>query len=122
MLGKRGQEELSFWAFSLVMAAVVILSLAFLIKEWGNRELFEKEYVTRDLALVLDALQMSPGDVELSFKNKFATDFSSGKVSVGIGLDDRSSTYTPVLETSGGQTEADLLIEKKDGRITIKNA
>ena len=122
MLGKRGQEELSFWAFALVMAAVVILSLAFLIKEWGNRELFEKEYTTRDLALVLEAMQMSPGDAELNFKNKFATDFSSGRVSVGVGLVGRSSMYMPILEVGDGHTEADLLIEKKGDQITIKNA
>jgi hypothetical protein len=70
-LGKRGSEaatvQMLFVAIGLLLALILCGSLIKKVYDDVTGTTFEKNYVAREIALSLDALYASPGDIEYNY-------------------------------------------------------
>ena len=97
-MNKRGVEErLYLWAFYLLL--IVILTAIFLsyINQEAKGEAFNKRYLARDIALLVNTLYASPGDISVKYS------FEEGVYSVSIGEIDnkykvRVNTVTGIIK------------------------
>ncbi|MBI2655904.1 hypothetical protein HYX06_05790 [Candidatus Woesearchaeota archaeon] len=86
--GKKGiSDEVFFNMFELVLAGIVIFSLYNFINDVSKQTIFEKNYLARDMALLINTLYTAPGDVSYTYnenaaKSKFIYGFSPNKVEV----------------------------------------
>lgn len=95
--GKRGQSTVVDTVMTVagfVFAAVVVLSLLNKTYQDLEGETFEKKYVARDLALVLDAVYAAPGDVEYAYtmdKYKYVIEIKEGFVYAKKSADEKDA-------------------------------
>ncbi len=94
-MNKKGVETQYFRMFEIIMVAIVVLGILLFAKGVTESTDLEKEYLSRDLALVLDTIYASPGDVSYTYylnKNKLDVAIQDGQVKVSEnGL--RPATY-----------------------------
>lgn len=101
ILGKKGQDtsvQTGMIAAGIVFAGIVVLSLLGKTVQDLNGETFEKNYVSRDIALIMDAIYASPGDIEYAYIMK---------------------DYKYVIEIKGGLVYAKKSPAEKDGLAGI---
>ena len=87
-------HELFFNVFELVLASIVLLSLLYFVNDIAKQTIFEKNYMARDIAVLLNTLYAAPGEVTYNYNEKveyFSFDFSNNEVKV-YGKDDKEST------------------------------
>ena len=86
--GKKGiSDEIFFNVFEIILAIIVIVSLLNFINDVSEQTIFEKDYLARDMALLINTLYTAPGDVSYTYnenapKSKFIYEFSPNKVEV----------------------------------------
>lgn len=97
-MNKKGMEErLYLWVFYLVL--IVILTAIFLnyVNQEAKGKAFNKRYLARDVALLVNTLYASPGDISVKYP------FEEGVYSVSIGEIDnkykvRVNTITGIIK------------------------
>ncbi|MFH2019890.1 MAG: hypothetical protein ABIJ34_00600 [archaeon] len=86
MLHKRGQtNEVLWWLINLFFLAVILMSILYVINSLLNNNNFEKRYLAKDLALVMNNLHSAPNNVFFVYtENEFDFDvrFEKNKVTV----------------------------------------
>lgn len=86
--GKKGQYaniELWFLVAAFILASVAGIDLFRDASNALDRTLLEKNYVARDLAMAVEAVYASPGDIDYTYNlgsYRFKIDFGGGKVFV----------------------------------------
>jgi hypothetical protein len=77
-------EVILFAAFSLVFAALVVFGQFHVVTNILDASALEKNYLARDIALVLDAVYAAPGEVTYSYEltGKFCVDVENSRVYV----------------------------------------
>jgi len=80
-------NELFFNIFELVLAFIVILALFNFVNGVVKQTIFEKDYLARDLALLVSTLYAAPGQVTYSYNenskdSSFVSAFMQNKVEV----------------------------------------
>ena len=80
-------QELFFNIFEVVLAFIVILSLFYFINDVVKQTIFEKNYLARDLAILVNTIYSAPGDVNYDYKEnsdkfQFVFNFTPNKVEV----------------------------------------
>ncbi len=94
-MGKRG-EAYSTGELWLLIGAFLLASFAGLdlLKDTSariNGTLLEKNYIARDLAMTIEAIEASPGDITYTYNlgtYRFYVDLSRGKISVKESFDE----------------------------------
>lgn len=68
-LKKRGDIDTTvfLWVFTLILLAFVIVTLVAFIEESANSTGFKKSFITRDVAVLVNTLYLSPGDAFVSY-------------------------------------------------------
>lgn len=96
-MGKRGNVKQFFVMFEVVFAAIIVLGMLLFVKGITESTDLEKEYLARDIALLLGTVYASPGDLSYTYyipKNKLDIEISEGKVIVSdSGLRPASYNY-----------------------------
>ncbi len=84
---KRGQFKLSLWTIiELMLFVIVALLFISMIRDVQDNTLFEKTYVSRDMALMANTVQSVPGDVTVYYSQpnfdigNFSYDFTDNLV------------------------------------------
>ncbi len=146
MLRKRGGLSKSkagmthdqfFIIFDLILAGVVFTSLLFFINGIKDNSIFERNYIARDTALLLNTLYAAPGDVSYLYKeplqgqgkSNLLLEFSQGKAT----LTDINKKGQPIWypfgmnkeiplsqATFSSEDKNGLLFEKSHSGINIK--
>ncbi len=64
-MGKRGQKQLVMHTLTgLVVAAILVIHILLILKSVSSSNALEREYLAKDLALLLDTAYASPGEIE----------------------------------------------------------
>ncbi|MBI2580769.1 hypothetical protein HYV85_03075 [Candidatus Woesearchaeota archaeon] len=140
--GKRGVEgvtAIGFLIIGLLFAGIV--SLGIVERAWSDikGETLEKNYIARDIALLLDAVYASPGDLEYIYSMKgykYVVEIKNSKVTVnkpggkeqnaafyayfdgGVKEEDKlNARFFPIPENPAPML---IVIVKKDGVVSIK--
>ena len=83
---KRGMShDIFFNVFELIVALIVAVALLSFVTDVAEGTIFEKNYIARDLSLLVDTIYTAPGDVEYTYvenTNRFIVDFSESKIKV----------------------------------------
>lgn len=134
--GSEGQTVLVYMAFGILAAVLVILGIMDKSLEDIKGETLEKNYIARDVALVLDAVYAVPGDLEYAYSErsyKYVVEFSEGRVFVKKNAGDRNIGVYGFFD--GGLTGKDklkgvfvpnniapmaLIFVKKDGIVSVR--
>jgi len=77
--------ELFFNVFELTLAAIIAIALFSFVSDVAEQTIFKKNYLVRDLALVVNTLYASPGDVIYNYDEditEFKLKFSENKITV----------------------------------------
>ena len=86
--GKRGTEGQSvsiYMAVGILFAGFLLLGIVNKSLEDIKGETLEKNYIARDIALVLDTIYAVPGDLEYAYSEQdypYVVEFNGGRVSV----------------------------------------
>lgn len=133
-MDKKGTDErLILWIFYSVIAMVILLATMAFVNNAFSKTGFDEEYYARDLAYTLDLVFAGLGDVEYVYSIEDAKfDFFIGlvdgesKVVVGkslseLGRGDGSKNYRYNSKQEFGKFDkpGELVIEKKEGKVTI---
>ena len=101
-MNKKGMETQYFRMFEIIMAAIVVLGILLFAKGVTEGTDLEKEYLSRDIALLLDTIYASPGDVSYTYyldKNKLDIQIAKGQVIVSEnGLRPATQAYAEDAE------------------------
>jgi len=117
------QTKIYFMIAQLVLIAVVLLFFMMYITGIANDTLLEKNYFSRDIALLIDTAYAAPGNLEYKYpgnmgKYDFTVGFSKYKVSVGEEKSDITVLYS-VMEDTEMELEYKELAFKKDEKLKI---
>lgn len=86
--GKEGMtHDLFFNMFELVLAAIVIIALINFVTDAVSKSIFEKNYLARDLALLVNTIYSAPGELTYNYEQsldnyQFEFDFRQNQVLV----------------------------------------
>ncbi len=102
-MNKRGMEErLYFWIFYFVVLIIVLLGLFTYVNNIADKITFDQDYLARDLALILNTVYASPGNIEVSYsipkKSGFLFIIGDGLVIVRKGNDVLNEKSYPYQE------------------------
>lgn len=110
MYGKRGEAQSTAEVWLLIAAFLIAAFAGFdILSDTAKRldtEFLERNYIARDLALAVDALLASPGEITYTYNlgtYNFYVDFDNDKISVKDGFTDtKPATYgiTGIAEKS----------------------
>jgi len=80
-LKKKGDIDTTvfLWAFTLILLAFVVVTLVLFIEDSANNTGFKKSFITRDIAVLVNTLYLSPGDAFISYQ------INEGGYRIGIG-------------------------------------
>ena len=86
-LGKKAQVEHEFYYIIAQMFLIVLIAVALFtfIDDVADQTLFEKNYLSKDIALIVNSIYASPGDVSYTYPGdikNFIIDFKPGQVYV----------------------------------------
>lgn len=91
--GTEGQTVLVYMAFGILAAGLIISGIVNKSLEDIKGETLEKNYIARDIALVLDAIYAVPGELEYAYSErsyKYLVEFGEGRVFVRKSAGDRN--------------------------------
>jgi len=66
---KKGQQELLFLVFQLLLIAIVFLSLLAFVKQYEDNTIFEKIYLSRDISLIISTIEAAPGNLFYNYSH-----------------------------------------------------
>lgn len=132
--GKKGiTHDLFFNVFGLLLAFIVALALFNFVNDIIKQSIFEKNYLARDLALVVNTLYAAPGEVVYIYgedTDKFIIDFTGNieedynKVSVYLEEESNRNIFYLFAEDknmpfqykilSSGEEELEIIFHKSD--------
>ena len=133
-MNKKGMEErLYFWIFYFVVLIIILLGLFTYVNNLAGKITFDQDYLARDLALVLNTVYASPGNIEVSYsipkKNDFLFIIEDGLVIVRQGNDVLNERSYPFQEDTYVESNlgdglklndpAVILFSKKDNVLEI---
>jgi len=134
-MNKKGMEErLYFWIFYFVVLIIVLLALFNYINNLSDKSAFSQDYLARDIALILNTVYASPGDIEVSYSIPEKTDFvfviGDGLVivrKIGDVLNERSYPYQEDKYVENNfddglkiKDSVAILFSKKDNVLNVK--
>ncbi len=92
---KRGQYIVVYLLIGLVISAMIVVALTTLVRSLGTDSTLEREYLSKDLALLLDTIYGSPGDLEYfySIPERFHISISNNLVTVKDNVRRAESSY-----------------------------
>ena len=98
-------HEIFFNVFELVLAFIVVLALFTFVNDVAKQTIFEKNYLSRDLAILVNTVYAAPGDLEYTYnenagKSIFIFDFKPDKIEI-YGQEEKESSvhvYYPFAE------------------------
>ena len=116
---KRGfTHEIFFHVFELVMAAIVLVALFYFINDIANQTIFERNFMARDLTLLLNTLYSAPGDVSYEYKASLADlnfDFAKNKVEISnIQGKESTKAFYPFAKNKNMQFQDRELVYNKE--------
>ena len=79
------EKDFFFTAFDMILAVVVLYALFSFVSGVGKETIFEKNYLSRDVAIMLDTISAAPGDVSYKYTENvgdFAFDINQNAVLV----------------------------------------
>jgi hypothetical protein len=83
---KKGLSHTIFFnVFELILAFIVALALFNFITDIAEQTIFEKNYLVRDLSLLINTLYAAPGEVVYNYTedvSKFTLDFTVSKITI----------------------------------------
>ncbi|MBI4452422.1 hypothetical protein HY637_03260 [Candidatus Woesearchaeota archaeon] len=85
---KKGMsDELFFTIFEVILVAIITVALYNFITDVSEKTIFEKNYLARDMALLINTLYAAPGEVSYAYnedttKFKLIYKFSPNKIEV----------------------------------------
>ncbi len=123
--GKKGiSDEVFFNIFELILAGIVIFSLYNFINDVSEKTIFEKNYIARDMALLVNTLYAAPGDVSYIYnedtdKFKFVYGFMPNKVEVYEKEEalQQNHPFYPFAENKKMMFDYGTIEYKEDSRI-----
>ncbi|MBI2133338.1 hypothetical protein HYU11_01510 [Candidatus Woesearchaeota archaeon] len=128
-MGKRGQYIVVYSLIGLTIAALTVIALTSLVTRLGSDTTLEREYVSKDLALLLDTIYASPGDLEytyslpehfqISIGNHLVTVKDAEKRAKSTHYYASSHEFNELKFSSDGAPRA-IKITKKRNEIAIK--
>lgn len=94
--GKKGGivHEQFFNIFEIALAILILLALLKFIYDISNKTIFEKNYMARDLAILLNTLYSAPGEVRYDYSENIeglVFDFAGNKVEILTKKDEEST-------------------------------
>ncbi|MBI4453244.1 hypothetical protein HY636_01230 [Candidatus Woesearchaeota archaeon] len=96
-------HDLFFNIFELVLASIILLALLYFINDISEQTIFEKNFMARDLALLINTIYAAPGEVKYNYNENmegFIFDFSDSKVEIKRKQDDESANvFYPFAKT-----------------------
>ncbi len=126
---KRGVVKQYFVMAELLFVGIVVLGMILFSKGVSEGQDLEKNYLARDIGLILTTIYASPGDVRYTYyleKNEFEIEISKGQVKVSEnGL--RPVTYSYAEDetmqnpTAKLQKPNQLTFVKKGKEITVES-
>jgi hypothetical protein len=132
-MNKKGTEErLYFWVFYFVVLIIILLGLFNYVNNLADKTTFNQDYLVRDIALVLNAVYASPGDIEVKYsvpENDFIFIIENGLVTIkeeGDVLNKRSYSYQEDNYVESNLDDVELkspkviLFSKKEGILNVK--
>jgi len=102
-LGKKAfSHDLFFDIFELFLVVVIVLALANFIADVADQTLFEKNYLARDVSILIDAIYAAPGDVAYLYDEKTtAYQFNIAKSKVTVNKDKEQATPNAIYYLFG---------------------
>ncbi len=119
-------HSMFFTLFEFLLAFIVLLALFQFVAQNAEHTLFEKNYLSRDFALLLNTIYAAPGDITYTYAEgtqKFSFDASGNQVRVMQlmqGQKDELPVSYPYFQNMQFPLSAQALQEKRP--ITIKKA
>jgi len=113
--------------FGLVMVVVVYLMLASQVNGIKNDTTFEQIYISRDIALLTDAIKSSPSDITYKYSNKISSrfDYTFGKDNLDLNFEGNVESFPYMAKGAESGTRLlypqVIVFEKKDGMFSVKN-
>jgi len=145
MINKRGiklffnrkgiSHDLFFNVFELILAFIVVLAIFQFITDVVEQTIFEKNYLARDLSLLVNTLYAAPGEVSYNYGedlNSFILNFEESKLSVFEKDEKEEDVITFYLfaeneelpfihkKINEGAEKIDIGFFKSDGTIKVK--
>lgn len=136
--GTEGQTVLIYMAFGILAAGLIISGIVNKSLKDIKGETLEKNYIARDIALVVDAIYAAPGDLEYAYSErsyKYVVEFSDGRVFVKKNAEDmnigvygffdgglKGSDKLKAVFVPNKNNPAPMLIifTKKDGTVSVR--
>ena len=116
-------HEIFFNAFELVLAVIIAIALFLFISDIAEQTIFEKNYLVRDLALVINTLYAAPEEIVYNYEedtSKFILDFTENKVTVFRKEEEKTNTNIFYLFAENKNTPfryKTISIDEKDNKI-----
>lgn len=110
-------HDLFFNVFELVLAIIVILALFNFVSDVAKQTIFEKNYLARDMAILINILYSAPGDVAYYYDentDKFTFDFQPNKIVIYKPEDKENPQSYPFAENKNMQFRYNTLTSKQD--------
>ncbi len=129
-MGKRGQSQLVLYTIiGVVVASMAVIFFTSLMQRVGNDTTLERDYLSKDIALLLNTIYASPGDLEYVYTvpEKFHITIKNNLVTVKDKMRNAESSY--YFASSSQFTElsfesdavvSSLMITKSGGTISVK--
>ena len=127
------EERLYFWVFYLVVLVIILLGLFNYVNNLADKTTFNQDYLVRDVALVLNAVYASPGDIEVRYfvpENNFIFIIGDGLVTIREKGDVLNKRSYPYQEDSYIESNLDdilelenpsgILFSKKENVLNVK--
>jgi len=99
---KKGMDhELFFTIFDYILATVVIISLLAFVSDIAKKTIFEKNYLSRDTALLLNTLSSAPGEVSYTYienMNMLNFQFLDGRATVSSQNQKEAPAWYPYAQ------------------------
>ncbi len=127
-MGKKGNVKQYFVMFELILVAIIVLGMVLLAKGVAEGKELEKQYLARDIALVMTTIYAAPGDISYTYyleKKEFDIKISQGQVTISEdGLKPLSYPYAEDTMMQNPDFSAKkpskITITKKEKKITIE--
>lgn len=111
--GKKGLTyEQFFNVLELVLAIIIILALFFFVSDVAKKTIFEKNYMARDLAILLNTFYAAPGEVTYNYYENlkdFTFNFGDNKVEVSGKEDKGTNIFYPFAKNKEVQFQENIL-------------
>ncbi len=136
--GTEGQPVIVYLAIGILFAGLVVLGVVNKSLEDIKGETLEKNYIARDIALVLDSVYAVPCDLKYAYSEQdyhYAVEFKDRRVYVGKACNDKNAGVYAFFD--GGLEDSDkltkclvpnknslkpmlIIFEKKDSVVSVR--